>query len=334
MSPFRLILLSARYFWKMNAAVACGVAVAAAVLTGALLVGDSMQGSLRDLALGGLGRIDEGLVANHFFREQLAVDASRGQSRAAPVILLRASVESADREPATFANQVNLIGCDERFWQLGDHGPPQPPQRNEVVLSEPVARLLGVKVGDAVIVRLPRLGAIPAEFALGRKRDTIGSARLTVSAILAAEGLGRFSLRPTQQSPRNAYMALGAVQMQLDEPGRANAIFRTTPQQAVDWRPRLADYGIRVEASPRGYLNVTCEQMMLGPAMEKALRDKLHGLTVQPALTYLANTIACGDREIPYSTVAAVDFPAEPPLGPFPTFGGAAGAPLRDDDIA
>ena len=78
MSLFRLILLSVRHFWKMNVAVACGVAVGTAVLTGALLVGDSMQGSLHDLVLAGLGRIDEVLVADHFFREELAGDKSSG----------------------------------------------------------------------------------------------------------------------------------------------------------------------------------------------------------------------------------------------------------------
>ena len=53
MSFLRLILISARHFWKMNVAVACGVAVGTAVLTGALLVGDSMQGSLSALRLPG-----------------------------------------------------------------------------------------------------------------------------------------------------------------------------------------------------------------------------------------------------------------------------------------
>src|SRR5580658_8593684 len=119
MSLFRLILLSLRHFWKMNAAVACGVAVGTAVLTGALLVGDSMQGSLRDLVLAGLGRIDDVLVADHFFREQLANEAASGIGKssipAAPVIFYSGSVETVDPAPPARVDQVNLIGCDERF---------------------------------------------------------------------------------------------------------------------------------------------------------------------------------------------------------------------------
>ena len=58
--------------------MALGVAVATAVLTGALLVGDSVRGSLRDLTLQRLGRIDSALVTGHFFRalaDELAADA-------------------------------------------------------------------------------------------------------------------------------------------------------------------------------------------------------------------------------------------------------------------
>jgi len=72
MSPTRLILTSLRYHWRTNFAVACGVAVGTAVLTGALLVGDSMRGSLRHLTLDRLGRIDEALVTDRFFRAKLA----------------------------------------------------------------------------------------------------------------------------------------------------------------------------------------------------------------------------------------------------------------------
>ena len=59
MSAIRLILSSLWFHWRTNLAVACGVAVGTAVLTGALLVGDSMRGSLRHLTLDRLGRIDE-----------------------------------------------------------------------------------------------------------------------------------------------------------------------------------------------------------------------------------------------------------------------------------
>ena len=68
MTLTRLILHSLRYYWRTNVAVMLGVAAAVAVLAGALLVGDSVRGSLRDLALGRLGRTDSVISSLGFFR--------------------------------------------------------------------------------------------------------------------------------------------------------------------------------------------------------------------------------------------------------------------------
>ena len=53
-------LVSVTHHWRTNLAVVLGVAAAVSVLAGALLVGDSVRGSLRDIALGRLGDTDHG----------------------------------------------------------------------------------------------------------------------------------------------------------------------------------------------------------------------------------------------------------------------------------
>ena len=55
---------------------------------------------------------------------------------------------------------------------------------------------------------------------------------------------------------------------------------------------------------------------------------------VQPALTYLANTISCNGREIPYSTITAIDLAERPPLGPFLSEEGKPLPLLKTDEIA
>src|SRR5215208_2839030 len=67
-----LVTRSLRHYWRTNLAVVLGVATAVAVLGGALLVGDSVRGSLRDLVQRRLGRTDVTLISSGFFREQLA----------------------------------------------------------------------------------------------------------------------------------------------------------------------------------------------------------------------------------------------------------------------
>ncbi len=70
MSLFHLAFRSLLYHWRSNLAVALGVMAATAVLTGALVVGDSVSGSLRHLAIDRLGDIDAALVTPHFFRTE------------------------------------------------------------------------------------------------------------------------------------------------------------------------------------------------------------------------------------------------------------------------
>src|SRR2546423_9582711 len=82
-----LVLRGLTHYWRTNAAVVLGVATAVAVLSGALLVGDSVRGSLRDLVLQRLGNTTYAVLSTDFFREQLA-DEIQG----APLIMLRGFV--------------------------------------------------------------------------------------------------------------------------------------------------------------------------------------------------------------------------------------------------
>ena len=66
-SRFNLLLRNLRFFRAANLAVVAGMAVATAVLTGALMVGDSVRGSLRALAEQRLGPVDHALVSTRFF---------------------------------------------------------------------------------------------------------------------------------------------------------------------------------------------------------------------------------------------------------------------------
>src|SRR4051812_9536770 len=68
----KLLLRNLRYFRAANLATVAGMAVATAVLTGALMVGDSVRGSLRDLAENRLGFVDHALVSPRFLDQSLA----------------------------------------------------------------------------------------------------------------------------------------------------------------------------------------------------------------------------------------------------------------------
>src|SRR5688572_18918532 len=88
-----LIKRSVQYYCRTNLPVVFGVATAVAVLAGALLVGNSVRASLRDLFLQRLGATSHVIAAPQFVREQLAENirpelAARGFSNSCPLIEL------------------------------------------------------------------------------------------------------------------------------------------------------------------------------------------------------------------------------------------------------
>ncbi len=69
-----------------------------------------------------------------------------------------------------------------------------------------------MQVGNQVIFRLPQADRIPPDSPLGAQSTRSGRIELTVKEIIPAEGLGRFTLFPSQQSPRNAYVNVSSLQ--------------------------------------------------------------------------------------------------------------------------
>ena len=353
----RLLLQSLRYHRGIHAAAALGVAVGTAVLAGALLVGDSMKGSLRGLALDRLGKIDHALAADRYFRETLADDllpaggVSRELEAAVPAIILRGSAENPDT--GARASRIHIHGVDERFLALFD--PPAPaPANRQALLNEALAREIGVKAPGVLLLRFPAGASIPSESVMGRKTDNVRTLRLEVAAVVADRGLGRFGLSPGQQLPSNVFLPLKTLQKALGQEGRANAIlaadgtFSETGARPLekgaaprDWNRllrtalQLDDLGLSVSDEGAGVISLTTRRIVLeepsAAAAESAARAA--GLPAVPVLTYLANRTALGGRSYPYSTVTALGGQPDPAFGALRLVNGESAPPLGPGEI-
>ena len=317
-----LLRRSLAHYSDIHLAVALGVAVGTAVLAGALLVGDSVRGSLRDLTLDRLGDIDHALVSDRYFREELAEDLAEatnfayGFERAAPAVLIRGSLEAADS--GARASRVNIHGIDERFAGFYS-GATALPEGRALLVNQSLAKELDVEAGANVLLRFQTDTLVPSEFVMGRKSENVRTLRLTVASVLPDEGMGRFGLSPSQQLPFNVFLPMDALQRALDQRGRANALFVSGSSEvgesaslAAVFRDslRLDDLNLslsRVEDNRA--LALQTDRIVLGvPLAESAKRAaEKAGLDVVPVLTYLANTMQAEGAEVPYSTVTAVD---------------------------
>ncbi len=314
MSFWTLIWRGLVFHARSHAGTLLGVAVGSAILTGALLVGDSVRASLRQLALQRLGKVTVALAGgDRFFRSELADRLGLGYKPvAAPVMQLDATVATPDEKGR--ANGVQLLGVDERFWRLAAVEPEFPsPAEDEVLLNARLMRQLGVRPGDVVIVRASRPSSLSRETPLSPQEDSSLSLRLTVAAEVAADAMGSFGLRPTQLPAMNAFVHLGTLQKRLEMEGRANVIVAggegvdlATVKEGLErsWDLPDAELELRV-LEDRGVLELRSSRVFLEPVVAGAAAELSEGS--QPILTMFVNSLRHGDGSTPYSMVCAAD---------------------------
>ena len=347
MTLWRLAARGLRFHRRSHLGVLLGAALAAAVLIGALAVGDSVRYSLRQMALARLRGVHLALHnPGRFFREALANEVSRGLDGAppvAPVALLRGTATAGQRPDGTGgdarANRVQVLGVTDAFWKLGAATAPKLADESSgegVALNDHLARALGLKVGDEVILRVDKPSLLSRDAPLSTIEDATVTLRLPVTAVVGDREFGRFSLEANQVPPYNAFLTLAALQKAVGVEGRANTLLvgakedtaAPAPQAATGalWkRWRFADAGLTVRTVRPGglgpgFVELRTDRVFLEPPVAEA------ALTAQPGargvLTYFVNELRVGDRATPYSTVAAL----APGVGPVP-------AGMRDDEV-
>jgi len=341
----RLVARNLRFHWRGNVAVLLGVAVGSAVLTGALLVGDSLRGSLRAKAERQLAGVE---AAAFFPRPVRAAVAPGPPGTTAPALVLPGSVE-ADNDG--YLGRVTVYGIDRRFGPLALSGVDwdAKPKRGSapVVLSHRVAERLGVKVGDKVQVGVQRFSDLPRSSSLAKRgsADVTAAETYVVATVLPPDApAGDFSLAPSPAAPLNVFVPIAALSAQArDESDKstaplATAVFgwgATADVLTAGLRENLtaADYGVRLrETRKERYLSVESDQLVLPAAQVDAVRKAAADLKVrvEPTVVYVADALAGGGRELPYPVIAGLNASAAAPLGPFLPTGVAE---LKDNEV-
>ena len=318
-----LVGRSLLHYRRAHVAVVLGVATAAAVLGGALVVGDSVRASLARTALERLGKATHVVEAPRFVREDRAGDLQARPAflaaftDAAPLVALDGVATHATT--GRRAGDVLVYGVDERFWAFqGLEAPALGPGR-EALVSEALAAELGSAPGDPVLVRLQAVADIPASSLFGRRDDPARALRLTVRGVLSRAMLGELSLRPRSSAVRAAFVPLAILQRALGQEGRVNVLLATASSPdapgtelatALGEALSLDDLGVRLRALPAaGALQLESASALVDDDLARRAADvaRRQGLRVSALLVYLANTMTAGAREVPYSLVAALD---------------------------
>ncbi len=318
-----LILRSLAHFRRTHLGVTIGAACAAAVLVGALAVGDSVRLSLRDQAMARIGGIDIALVGGErFFRSELAkemvqdpeADDAWNTLTIAPCLQLQGFAKISGTQTKT--GIVQTLGVDERFFALAPADRHlRAPAAGKAYVSAHLANQLDLQPGASFLLRIEKPSLLPRDLAMATIEDVSFALPLEVEEVLSDDDFGRFGLNASQIPPGNVFLSLPWLQEQLELQGRANLLLiggssdidgllaRADRSLRQCWSLADAELAIRVLESSNSF-ELTSDRVFLeAPVIEAmtAIEPKVLGI-----LSYFVNALTSQDRSTPYSTVCAI----------------------------
>jgi putative ABC transport system permease protein len=258
MNSLSLIISSLLHHWRSHVAVLLGVAAGTAVITGALIVGESVRESLKQMSLDRLGDVDFALHSSRFISEATArslkdtPDFDKQFDKVAPALLMEGSLvrEQDDGTVLDRAGGINIVAIDEAFTDFSEFIPETVPVDDELIVSFRVAEELNIQRGEKLTLWVELPSDIPRDMMLGDSEGQLSQEfELTVTTVLPeSSGTGRFALNPSQQVPLTVFLSLKTLQewLALDQQdpsrefpkgnlGRVNALFvkAKKPEDAI-----------------------------------------------------------------------------------------------------
>ncbi|MCK4646093.1 MAG: FtsX-like permease family protein [Candidatus Aminicenantes bacterium] len=322
MNFWTLLQRSLTFYRKTHLWVILGTMISTAILVGALVIGDSVRFSLRQIVLDRLGKTEFALNSgDRLFRTQMADDISKMLGTSVTPLLQTRGIAIAEGGQRRL-NNIQIIGVDARFGEIGNakdlHDGLSP---DEAIVNRQLASRLQLKKGDELLVRIEKLDIMPKDAPLALDMDSTIAQRFKIKAIASDSEFGRFNLNADQVAPSTVFVSLSSLSQEMGFDNRANVLLvseRTESPlslQAVKeafkdtWT--LADAGLQMMMLPgRNMIELKSDRVFLDPPVENAALDM--DKNAQTVLTYFVNEIRRGDKATPYSFVSAPGTPVVP----------------------
>jgi putative ABC transport system permease protein len=318
-----LLLRNLTFFWRTHLYTVLGAALGTAVLVGALMVGDSVRYSLRQMVFERLGKTEYVLQTHErYFRSQLA--GTIAETLQTPVVpLLKTNGIAIAAGGQRRLNRVQVIGVDNRFGLMANNDPElfENLSYDEVIVNDRLADRLSLHAGDEILLRLQKLDYLPRDVPLALDSDLSLSIRLKIKAIAGEQEMGHFNLQTNQVVPNIAFVALSRLSLEMNMANNANILLIAerdkdplTPEILKDvlmksWLPEDAGIKLRYLADKQT-VELSSQRIFLESAVVAAALD-IDPLA-KPVYTYFVNSIQSKDRITPYSFVAAGGVPLIP----------------------
>lgn len=323
MNKTKYIQQSLQYFQKQHLAVLLATLISAAVLTGALIVGDSVRISLQKNVDQRLGKTSFALATgDRFVRAELVKDillsnptdpvthAPVEENQRSASILYLQGISINPKEDLRH-NRTQVLGVDKDFWGFSD-GEGYNIKANEVVISEELARELNLLLGETLLLRIQNADIIPLNAPFTSDEDPSKALRLKITGIAKADQLGQFSLKNQQATAYNVFVNRVYLAQQMELEGLCNLILVTEDENLNEdflqrslkkhWKLKDASLQLRdLEATPQ--MELLSDRVFI----DHSISEQLRALTLkkEEILTYFVNSLSTENHSCPYSFVTA-----------------------------
>jgi len=315
MSLITLILRNLKYYRNSYLGILAGAVISTAVLTGALVVGDSVRYSLGQLTDIRLGKTRFAIQSgDRFFRQQLAADLEKQtKSPVAPVLQLEGIALNTDKN--TRINLVEVLGVDDTFMELWNSTEKHPGE-DDAILSRNTAEKLNLNPGDEFLLKIRKRSGASENAPFVSEKEPLVVFRLKVGAIADDNHMGKFSLKSNQSAPFNIFISLSTMARKVELKGNANLLLIASDKGGNlnipkldslirrSWQPE--DAGLEfTNLSKIGNYEIRSSRIFIDDNSVKAIKKSIPG--AETVFTYLVNAISIKGKSTPYSFITAVD---------------------------
>lgn len=310
MSTIRFAIRSLLHYWKLNLTIILGVALSTAILLGAFIIGDTVSFSLEQLTLQRLGRTNWVITGGErLFRKELATELAFENTQTTPVLFANGmAVLDGGRARA---NQLQVWGVASGFDYFAGTDSLYKLSDDEAVINQQLADVLGVHVGEELLLRVNKLSTFPANTPFVSADESTVSFRVTVKAIATTNETGNFNLQNIQSSPKNIFISIDLLNRQMQLSDKANIVITdwegSSPDELFEliskhWQ--LSDLNLEIrENGALNYTELISDRVFIEPAVaRKALTEP----GSYPVFTYFVNQIKGQEKQTPYSFVAGL----------------------------
>ncbi|MCK5693771.1 MAG: ABC transporter permease, partial [Bacteroidales bacterium] len=320
MTVLKFISNNLKYYARKNLLLALGVAISGAVLTGALVVGDSVDHSLNLIVEHRLGNITHVLKAgDRYFTKELSERVEAQLQVPVSSILLQEGSAVADGG-ARRINHIQVLGVESTFDKVaGVQDYYSTLTGDSIIISRNLANRLSVEAGDELLLRIEKASLIPLNAPFVSDAESVVTLRAAIKGVAGDQELGRFNLKVSQTAPFNVFISLNRLEELMDFSGRANVgLFQADEQtsleeirEAVGEQFTASDAGLKLrELKELQLLELTSDRVFIDDALEEALFAAGTGFdppqTHEGILTYFVNRIESASEAAPYSFVSTL----------------------------